>query len=255
MRGEVMGNSTMTPSKRMASAVVGTLLGVAVVGAVGFSLHALSADPSGEIIATKSSDTIDVNGKTYPKASVELSVYPDNQTQIDLKAQPQLGKPNKHDDWPHYGPSTHVVLPAHSYITMTIKSYDGGEKLNNAYFAKVVGTVDGTMIVDGQQVREVASDGVQHTFTLHGLPTTSQDPLFVNIPLLKVEADEKTGDFLPTKDPGTNFKGHTITFSFLTGGKGHYVWNCEYPCGDGTYAKFGNVMSAYGYMSGKVNVV
>ena len=136
---------------------------------------------------------------------------------------------------------------------MTIKSYDGGEKLNNPFFAKVIGTVDGTMTVDGQQVREVPDDAVQHTFTLHGLPTTTQDPLFVNIPLLKVEEGDK--GFLPTKDPGTNNKGHTITFSFLTGGKGEYVWNCEYPCGDGTYGKFGNAMSAYGYMSGKVTVV
>ena len=249
-----MASTAMTPSKRMASALVGTLLGVTVVAAVGFSLHAASADPSGTLYASKSSETIDINGKTYPKATIELGVYPDNQTQSDIKAPGQVGGANKQDGWPHYGPSTHIVLPAHTYITMTIKSYDGGEKLNNAYFAKVVGTVDGTMMLDGQQVKEIADDAVQHTFTLHGLPSSSQDPLFVNIPLEKVEVNDK-GDFLPTKDPGTNNKGHTITFSFLTGGKGHYVWNCEYPCGDGTYGKFGNVMSAYGYMSGKVTVV
>jgi len=85
------------------------------------------------------------------------------------------------------------------------------------------------------------------------LPSTSQDPLFVNIPLQHVDADEND-EFLPTTDPITNFKGHTITFSFLTKGAGHYVWNCEYPCGDGTYAKFGAAMSAYGYMSGKITV-
>jgi hypothetical protein len=45
------------------------------------------------------------------------------------------------------------------------------------------------------------------------------------------------------------------TFSFYTGGVGEYVWNCEFPCGDGTYAKFGAAMSKYGYMSGKVSVV
>ena len=45
------------------------------------------------------------------------------------------------------------------------------------------------------------------------------------------------------------------TFSFYTGSKGEYVWNCEFPCGDGTYAKFGAAMSKYGYMSGKVTVV
>jgi len=44
-------------------------------------------------------------------------------------------------------------------------------------------------------------------------------------------------------------------FSFYTGSAGEYVWNCEYPCGDGTYQKFGAAMSAYGYMSGSVSVV
>lgn len=247
-----MATSMMTPSKRMASALIGTLLGIVVVAGVGFALHMASVDPSGKLYATKSSESIDVNGKTFPKASVTLNVYADNGQEQDLGGKQLNGKENS-KDWVHYGPSTHVVLPAHTYVTMTIKSYDGGEKLNNAYFARVVGTVDGTMTVDGQVVKDVPEDAVQHTFTLHGLPTSSQDPLFVNIPLLKVEEGDK--GFLPTKDPGTNFKGHTITFSFLTGGKGEYVWNCEYPCGDGTYGKFGNAMSAYGYMSGKVSVI
>ena len=247
-----MASSTMTPSKRFASALIGTLLGVVVVAAVGFTLHKFSADPSGKLYATKSSESIDVNGKTFPKASVTLNVYADNGQEQELGGKQLNGKENS-KDWVHYGPSTHVVLPAHTYVTMTIKSYDGGEKLNNAYFSRVVGTVDGTMTVDGQVVKDVPADAVQHTFTLHGLPTSSQDPLFVNIPLLKVEEGDK--GFLPTKDSGTNFKGHTITFSFLTGSKGEYVWNCEYPCGDGTYGKFGNAMSAYGYMSGKVSVI
>jgi len=241
----------MTPSKRLASALVGTLLGVAVVSAVGFSLHAASADPSGKLYATKSSETIDVNGKTYPKASITLGVYADNAQEQELGAKQENGVENK-QDWVHYGPSTHLVLPANTYITMTIKSYDGGEKLNSAFFGKVIGTVDGSAIMDGQKVTELGPEEVQHTFTLHGLPTRTQDPLFVNVPLLKVEEGDQ--GFLPTKDPGTNFKGHTITFSFLTKGAGEYVWNCEFPCGDGTYGKFGNAMSAYGYMSGKVTV-
>ena len=127
---------------------------------------------------------------------------------------------------------------------MTLKVYDGGEHLNTNYFAKVVGTVDNTMTIDGQQVSSLAPDGVQHTFTLHGLPTSTQDPLFVNVPLPKMSDDEIAKN-----------KYHTVVFSFVTGGAGEYVWNCEYPCGDGTYAKFGAVMGQNGYMSGKVSVV
>ena len=229
----------MTASKRVASALVGTLLGVAVVATVGLTLHSVSGDPQGKIYATKSADSISVNGMSYPKAAVTMGVYPDGETA--LKDGSAAAKVNKQTGYPQYGPSTHVVLPAHTYITMTIHVYDSGEELNNPYFGKVVGTVGGTATFDGVAQTSIPSDQVQHTFTLHGLPTRTQDPLFINVPLPKVEAETRNA-------------GHTVTFSFLTGSKGDYVWNCEYPCGDGTYRKFGGVMSAYGYMSGKVTV-
>jgi hypothetical protein len=246
-----MASSNMTASKRAASAVVGTLLGVAVVATVGLTLHSLSTDPTGKIYATKQSDSIAINGTTYPKASLTLGVYPDRETA--LKHGSAAAKVNKQTGYPQYGPSTHIVLPAHTYVTMTIHVYDSGEELNNPYFGKVVGTVGGTATYDGVTKPSIPADTVEHTFTLHGLPTRTQDPLFVNVPLPKVETKDN-GDFIPTTDPGTHNTGHTVTFSFLTGSKGNYVWNCEYPCGDGTYRKFGGVMSAYGYMSGKVTV-
>ena len=244
-----MSEKTMTGTKRTASAIIAVALGIAVVGTLGLSLHKISADPHGKLYATKEAGTINVGGKDYPKASIKLGVYADNAQPKDVGVTET--KVNK-QDWVHFGPSTHLVLPANTYITMTIRAYDGGERLNNAYFAKVVGTVGGTMNVDGKDVTAIPDDKVEHTFTLHGLPSLKQDSLFVNIPLLKVE--EGDNGFLPTEDPGTGMKGHTITFSFLTKGKGDYVFNCEYPCGDGTYSKFGAAMSAYGYMSGKVTV-
>ncbi len=233
-------------SKRLISALVFVVLGVAVVGTVGFTLHALSADPQAPLHATKSSETIVVDGKTYPKASVTMGVYADSAQAAED------GYTLNKKDYVQYGPSTHLILPAHTYVTMTIHAYDGGEELNNPYFGKVVGTVGGTINVDGVDINAVAPDKVQHTWTLHGIPSTSQDPLFVNVPLPHV--DEGEDGFLPTNDPGTHNKGHTVVFSFITGGAGEYVWNCEYPCGDGSYAKFGAAMSAYGYMSGKVTV-
>ena len=236
----------MTAGKRAASAILGVLLMVAVVGVVGFTLHAASADPHGKLFATKSSETIEVDGKSYPKATITMGVYADSE-----QAKEDGFELNK-KDYVQYGPSNHIVLPAHTYVTMTIHGYDGGEKLNAPFFGKVVGTIGGTMNVDGVDVSEIPADQVQHTFTIHSLPSSNRDPLFINVPLQHVE--EGDDGFLPTKDPGTNFKGHTITFSFLTGGAGEYVWNCEYPCGDGSYAKFGAAMSAYGYMSGKVTV-
>ena len=47
---------------------------------------------------------------------------------------------------------------------------------------------------------------------------------------------------------------HVVTFSFVTRGPGSYVWQCEFPCGDGTYAKFGGPMSQQSYMSGTITV-
>jgi hypothetical protein len=244
-----MSEKTMTGTKRTASAIIAVALGIAVVGTLGLSLHKLSADPQGKLVAKPEAGTINVNGKDYPKATIEMGVYADNgQAEEDKSG---LAVVNK-NDWVHFGPATHLVLPANTYITMTIRAYDGGEKLNNAFFGKVVGTVGGTMNVDGKDVTELTDEQVQHTFTLHGIPSAKQDSLFVNVPLLRVE--EGDDGFLPTTDPGTGKKGHTITFSFLTKGKGEYVFNCEYPCGDGTYSKFGAAMSAYGYMSGKVTV-
>ncbi len=223
--------------KRLISAVAFLFLGVAVVSTVGFTLHSVSADSQKKAYATVNG-TATVNGATLKHAFINESVFPDDAT---ARAN-QVNRTNSHP-WPFYT-EEHLVLPAHSLITMTLKVYDGGEHLNTNYFAKVVGTVDNTMTVDGQQVSSLDPTGVQHTFTLHGLPTSTQDPLFVTVPLPKMSDAEMTAN-----------KYRTVVFSFVTGGAGDYVWNCEYPCGDGTYAKFGAVMGQNGYMSGKVSVV
>lgn len=238
---------TTSGSKRLISALVFTLLGASLVAGVGLTLHKLSADPHGKLYATKESETIDVNGQTYPKANVTLGVY------ADKEQAKEDGFTGNKKDYVQYGPSSHIVLPAHTYVTITIHGYDGGESLNSPYFGKVVGTVGGTVNVDGETISQLGKEEVQHTFTIHGIPDRKQDPLFVNVPLKKVEEGED--GFLPTKDPITHFKGHTTTFSFITGGKGEYVWNCQFPCGDKTFAKFGAAMSAYGYMSGKITVI
>ena len=73
---------------------------------------------------------------------------------------------------------------------------------------------------------------------------------FVPLPV-NTDAEMKAYNDDPTKLP----VGHKVTFSFLTSGPGHYVWNCEYPCGDSTYQGFGAVMGQLGYMSGKVIVI
>jgi len=176
-----------------------------------------------------------------PHAFMEIATYPDS---MAGEHGPDGGsKP----DWVSYGPTTNLSVPSHSLVTITVKQYDGGEKITNPWFAKVHGTVDGTMTVDGKTATDANPDAIGHTFTIHALPT-NQDPLFVSIPLPAVPEDAKPA-------PGSDYPApYLVTFSFVTGGPGEYVWNCEYPCGDGTYAKFGGPMSTRGYMSGTFTV-
>ena len=176
-----------------------------------------------------------------PHAFMELATYPDS-----LAGEHGPGGGSQ-PDWVSYGPTTNLSVPAHSLVTITIKQYDTGGTITNPYFAEVNGTVDGTETVDGKTVSRVSPDAIGHTFTIHALPT-NQDPLFVSVPLPSLPDEAKPA-------PGSDYPApHVVTFSFVTGGPGEYVWNCEYPCGDGTYAKFGGPMSTRGYMSGTFTV-
>jgi hypothetical protein len=74
----------------------------------------------------------------------------------------------------------------------------------------------------------------------------SQDDLFVSVPLMAANQDNVGEDGYPVPN--------MVEFSFYTGGPGTYFWNCEFPCGDGTYANFGGPMSAQGYMAGRITV-
>ena len=47
----------------------------------------------------------------------------------------------------------------------------------------------------------------------------------------------------------------TITFTFRTGKKGRYRWQCFVPCAAGYLTGFGGPMQTLGYMDGFLNVV
>ena len=144
-------------------------------------------------------------------------------------------------------------MPAHSLVTVTIQQYDSGGSLNDPFFAHVRGTIGGTATVttpsgknrDGH--RSGIPNNIGHTFTVRGVPGV--DPsFFLNVPL-------PTNASLPTGSSNDDAGQHyTVTFSFMSGSKGTYAWNCEFPCGS-MVASFGGVMGSYGYMSGFVHVV
>lgn len=238
------GDGSTPGAKKLLGGLLFVLIGIAAVAGVGLFLHSASGDPQPILVATPMGSVDSPQGKMNG-ASIELSVYADSESSNNIQ-----NKEGSRAGYVTYGPSTHLQLPANSLITMTIKGYDGGEKLNNTFFSRVVGTVDGTMTVDGKKVKSLGEDQVQHTFTIHSLPTSTQPTLFVNIPV-HIQSEETMGKF---DEDGVLPTPIVTTFQFYTQGPGEYVWNCEYPCGDGTYAKFGAAMSRYGFMSGKVTV-
>ena len=52
-----------------------------------------------------------------------------------------------------------------------------------------------------------------------------------------------------------NTAHHTISFTFRTGGKGTFRWQCFVPCAAGFIQGFGGPMQTVGYMDGFVKVV
>jgi hypothetical protein len=227
-------------AQRVALGVAAAVLGGGlVVGLTGAILSGAST-PTKPLRATVKGTAQTAKG-TLPHAFLKLATYPDSEAGEHGK------KGGKHPDWVSYGPTTDFKVPAHALVTITIDQYDTGGSLNNPFFANPRGTIDGTETVDGKTVSSVDPDAVGHTFTIHAAPT-NQDPLFVSVPLPAVADDA------PLVPNSAYPAPHVVTFSFVTGGKGEYVWNCEYPCGDGTYAKFGGPMSSRGYMSGTFTV-
>ena len=108
-------------------------------------------------------------------------------------------------------------------------------------------TVDGTATYNGTTQKQIEPDNVAHTFTIHQYPESTQPNFFVSVPMLAVPNNAKN-------EANGYPKAQEITFSFITGEPGEYVWNCEDPCGSG-YVDFGGVMSERGWMSGTVTVV
>ena len=218
--------------------LIAVAAGVLVVVLVGTTL-ALAGTTPGLLNATIKG-TAQTPVGVLPHAFMELATYPDS-----LAGEHGVGGGSE-PDWVSYGPTTNLSVPAHSLVTVTIKQYDSGGTITNPYFATVRGTVDGTIKINGKTTTTENPDAIGHTFTIHALPT-NQDPLFVSVPLPALPDNAKPA-------PGSNYPvPDVVTFSFVTGGPGNYVWNCEYPCGDG-YVDFGGAMSTRGYMSGTLTV-
>ena len=230
--------------KRAFFTVLTVLIGAAVVAGSVLLLGKAQEEPP--VLVAKVIGTAQGPKGEVPHATIDLAIYPQYGASVPGPARgPAVGIESS--NWPFYWPSTTLELPANSLITMTILQYDGSTTVWNDYFAKVHGTVDVTATYNGKVQREIEADNVAHTFTLHTDPESTQPELFVSVPMLAVPNNAKN-------EANGYPKPQEITFSFMTGDPGEYVWNCEDPCGNG-YVDFGGVMSERGWMSGTVTVV
>jgi hypothetical protein len=141
--------------------------------------------------------------------------------------------------------STIWNVPAHALVHVTVYQFDGDSGLRNPFLARAQGLV-GSPTLDGKSFQQINPDNASHTFAI--------PQLGVLVPLEGVPDNAKNQcDFAPC-DPKT-MAHRTITFTFRTGKKGKYRWQCFVPCAAGFQFGFGGPMQTIGYMDGFVNVV
>jgi hypothetical protein len=141
--------------------------------------------------------------------------------------------------------STVWKLPAHSLVRVTVYQFDGKSGLRNPFLAQARGVVGGSFTVDGKTMSTINPDDASHTFAI--------PQLGVIVPLEGVADDAKNQcDYAPC---ALSHAHTTITFTFRTGKKGHYRWQCFVPCAAGFLYGFGGPMQTIGYMDGFIDVV
>jgi hypothetical protein len=136
-------------------------------------------------------------------------------------------------------------LPANATVHVTIYNFDGASGLRNPLFARPQGVDGNTMVVDGKPLTALNPDDASHTFAVaqYGLV----------VPIAPVADDAKHPcDFAPCSLSSDH---RTIQFTFHTGAKGHYRWQCLVPCAAGWIDGFGGPMQTIGYMDGFLDVV
>ena len=174
-------------------------------------------------------------------------------TQLTLETVAAVGpKYSSHPDWVGYlvrknnkwVRSTIYQVPANSIVHVTIYQYDGESGLRNPFLSQAQGTVGGTETVDGKTIKSIPPEEASHTFIIPQLG------VFVPLPGVAEEAKNQC-EFAPCEASAHR----TITFSFKTGKKGKYRWQCFVPCAAGFIDGFGGPMQTLGYMDGFINVV
>ena len=223
----------MDRSNSLGIALASVLVVASALGLAGFALANSGPHQTPLVCAP-------VTGQT-DTCSLTLATYPDSAEGVHGK------DGGAHPSWVTYS-NDNVIVPSNSTIDMTIDQYDSEGSLNDTYFSQILGTVGGTATIDGKTVSNLDDDFLGHTSTRRGSPGRGAK-LFVSVPL---PADNDGDDSVVVN--GAHYdKPIVVQFSFKTGSKGIYEFNCEFPCG-GARGHFGEAMSTFGYMSGTFTV-
>jgi hypothetical protein len=144
--------------------------------------------------------------------------------------------------WIH---STDFKVPANSTVRITVLQYDGDSGLRNPFLSQVRGTVGESMTLDGKTTGSIDPEEASHTFAV--------PELGILVPLAGVAEEAKNQcEFAPC----TMAEAHrTISFTFRTGRKGRFHWQCFVPCAAGFITGGGGPMQTLGYMDGFLDVV
>jgi hypothetical protein len=145
--------------------------------------------------------------------------------------------------WVH---TTTFQVPAYSVVHVTLYQFDSPTGLRNPFLSQVQGTVGGTETIDGKTVSSIPPEETSHTFAV--------PELGVFVPLPGVPEEAKNPCEEAPCEPSVN-DHRTITFSFRTGKKGRFRWQCFVPCGAGYLSGNGGPMQTLGYMDGFIDVV
>ena len=141
--------------------------------------------------------------------------------------------------------STVWTLPANTLVHVTLYNFDGKSGLRNPFLAQARGLVGGTFTLNGKPLSFIDPDDASHTFAI--------PQLGVIVPIQGVDDNAKNQcNFAPCAQANAH---ETVTFTFRTGKKGHYRWQCFVPCAAGFVFGFGGPMQTVGYMDGYVDVV
>ncbi len=216
--------------KRLLWAGLGTLL-VCVLLGLYVGLYLVNVPGSSAAVSTSSGTSLYLG--TVPAAALD---DPHN-TWVSYYA---VDAQSRH--WRHV---TTYVLPAHSLVHVTIYNYDGQTGLRNPFLAQSQGTTTGNFMLDGKPTQTIGPDTASHIFAI--------PQLGLSVPVRGVDDNAKNP--CANAPCGLDTAHTTTTFTFRTGARGYFRWQCFVPCAAGFIGGIGGPMATVGYMDGYIKVV